>query len=90
MSSLAVGLWALTHGVAGRVANANIVERAEQLKDTYDYVIAGGGTAGLTVADRLSASGKCKWRWWMRNAVVVENERGRTLTAGCLDQTRCS
>ncbi|KAK0732412.1 hypothetical protein B0T21DRAFT_334565 [Apiosordaria backusii] len=26
-------------------------------KDTYDYVIIGGGTAGLTVGDRLSESG---------------------------------
>ncbi|KAK3331568.1 hypothetical protein B0T19DRAFT_380035 [Cercophora scortea] len=30
------------------------------IKNTYDYVIIGGGTAGLTVGDRLSESGKCK------------------------------
>jgi choline dehydrogenase len=28
--------------------------QAPQLLETYDFVIAGGGTAGLTVADRLS------------------------------------
>jgi len=45
--------------VAGRVDYANVLERGTQVKESYDYVIAGGGTAGLTVADRLTASGKC-------------------------------
>jgi hypothetical protein len=42
------------------VATANIVERASivgrdvQISTTYDYIIAGAGPAGLTVADRLS------------------------------------
>lgn len=39
---------------------ANILDRAEALKEEYDYVIIGGGTAGCTVADRLTADGKCK------------------------------
>lgn len=30
----------------------------QAIKETYDYVIVGGGTAGLTVGDRLSESGK--------------------------------
>lgn len=34
--------------------NAQVVGRDVELLDEYDYVIAGGGIAGLTVADRLS------------------------------------
>lgn len=34
--------------------------RRQEIEDTYDYVIIGGGTAGLTVGDRLSENGKCK------------------------------
>lgn len=39
---------------------SRVLKRAEELEDEYDFVIAGGGTAGLTVGDRLSADGKCK------------------------------
>ncbi|KAH6718624.1 hypothetical protein BKA61DRAFT_712358 [Leptodontidium sp. MPI-SDFR-AT-0119] len=35
-----------------------LVNRADQVEDVYDYVIVGGGTAGLTVGDRLSESGR--------------------------------
>jgi choline dehydrogenase len=28
--------------------------RASELHDSYDFIIAGGGTSGLTVADRLT------------------------------------
>lgn len=28
--------------------------RDTQLRDSYDFIIAGGGTVGLTVADRLT------------------------------------
>ncbi|KAF2709033.1 GMC oxidoreductase [Pleomassaria siparia CBS 279.74] len=40
-----------------RFGYANILQRASQLKDAYDYVIVGAGTAGLTLADRLTADG---------------------------------
>ena len=30
------------------------------LRESYDYVIVGGGTAGLTIGDRLSEDGSSK------------------------------
>ncbi|PGH27490.1 hypothetical protein AJ80_00731 [Polytolypa hystricis UAMH7299] len=38
--------------------HASILERAEQVEGTYDYVIVGAGTAGLTLADRLTEDGQ--------------------------------
>lgn len=29
---------------------------SSQLRSSYDFVVAGGGTSGLTVADRLTAA----------------------------------
>lgn len=42
---------------ASSVANAHVIPRQiqpSQLLKSYDYVVVGGGTGGLTVADRLS------------------------------------
>ncbi|KAK0616994.1 GMC oxidoreductase-like protein [Immersiella caudata] len=46
-------------GPAARsIVHSTLVERGGDLMPEYDYVIVGGGTAGLTVADRLTENGK--------------------------------
>ncbi|KAI1632405.1 GMC oxidoreductase-domain-containing protein [Biscogniauxia mediterranea] len=41
-------------------SHMRFIKRSSQVKQSYDYVVVGAGTAGLTVADRLSADGKCE------------------------------
>ena len=38
---------------------SKLLKRAEDVQDEYDYVVVGGGTAGLTVADRLTENSNC-------------------------------
>jgi hypothetical protein len=55
----------LAAGVAGVVApvppRARIVGREATLDASYDFVIIGGGTSGLTVADRLTENPDSVW-----------------------------
>lgn len=57
LSKLSVALCGLL-GAADTIASAVLIERGGQLRAEYDYIVVGGGTAGLTVADRLTESGK--------------------------------
>lgn len=43
-----------TSALAHPLFNGKLVSRADQLLSEYDYVVVGGGAAGLTVANRLS------------------------------------
>jgi len=37
---------------------ATSIDHSSQLKNAYDYVVIGGGTSGLTVANRLTEDGE--------------------------------
>jgi hypothetical protein len=41
-------------GCGDMQAIGTIKRQVSQLRDQYDFIIAGGGTSGLTVADRLT------------------------------------
>ena len=45
---------ALFWGLSSGYHMAQIKRGTSEIKNTYDYVIIGGGTSGLTIADRLT------------------------------------
>jgi len=51
------GLLATPCTVLGSRAMAQTLSQVSDLRQSYDYIIVGGGTSGLTVGDRLSEDG---------------------------------
>ena len=57
VATLLIGGATFSQGTS-RFGYANLLQRGSEVKKAYDYVVVGAGTAGLTVADRLTADGK--------------------------------
>ncbi|KAK3897946.1 GMC oxidoreductase [Staphylotrichum tortipilum] len=65
LSTAVLSLAALA-SAAGVPSHSSVKRQVTQLRSKYDFVIVGGGTTGLTVADRLSAA------FPKKNVLVIE------------------
>lgn len=77
MFSIGFLILGLLKGVYGEgtVQHAGLVGRDLPLKQSYDFIVIGGGTSGLTVADRLTED---------PNSVFPSNRHLRRSPTNCL------
>jgi choline dehydrogenase len=54
MMVLDIFAFGLTFSLAYAIPHAVVKRQVSQLRSTYDFIIAGAGTSGLTLADRLT------------------------------------
>ncbi|GJC89650.1 dehydrogenase xptC [Colletotrichum liriopes] len=58
VAALTMSVGTLALGIPQSIARTKMLPRASEVKAEYDYIVVGGGTSGLTVADRLTESGE--------------------------------
>lgn len=58
VTAVVLSTLALTAQAWPQPNRARVLERQIDVAEEYDYVIIGGGTAGLTVGDRLTEDGE--------------------------------
>ncbi|KAF8248110.1 alcohol oxidase [Wilcoxina mikolae CBS 423.85] len=63
-----------------------VVERQEDLRPCYDYVVVGGGTSGLVVADRLSEDPK-KSVLVIEAGILIPDDQEEVLIPGLIGTT---
>lgn len=70
LTMLVAWLTLVCRAAAAPVRRAVLLEDISQLRPVYDYVVIGGGTSGLVVANRLTEDPESKSLFIVRNSMV--------------------